>query len=601
MKIFITGADGLLGSNLVREILGRGWSVKALIQPGCSAATLNDLFLEKVDGDLLDNSLSLSDAMDGCDAAIHCAAVTDLWADPNLVRQVNLEGTRRILEACLATGSVRRLIFIGSASSFQPGPIEQPGTEEGNFPQIYQEMPYVQTKHEAAELVRRYVRERGLDAVIVAPTFLLGPYDARPSGGELVQKFLQKNLRFATPGGRCFAYAPDVAKAVTAALESGRTGETYILGGENLTYLDFFNRVTKAAGRKPPTRILPASLVLCAGYAASLLEKLTRKRMLINTTICRSALVGAYYSSQKAVNELGMTLTPVETAIEDAIGSLIRCGHLESKNNFFKGKVALITGASRGVGFAVARELVLRGTAVVISARGKERLFKSRTALERLGGRVISVTGDVGVYEDARRMVEAAVENFGRLDILINNAGVSMRGRFDELSPAVCEQVAHTNLIGSIHPSRAAVEHLTASRGHLLFVSSIAGIMGLPGASIYCAAKRALSGLAESLRIELIPKGVHVGVVHLGFTEHDPEKRIIAADGSLVPPDRPAHFSQVSAAQQIIRMLEKRRKQVTMTPIGKLGRLVYRFFPGFVERAILWAQKQQSGVYKRFS
>ena len=206
--------------------------------------------------------------------------------------------------------------------------------------------------------------------------------------------------------------------------------------------------------------------------------------------------------------------------------------------NAMNDKVALITGASRGVGLATARALITRGAKVAITARGEGRLRQAEEELRALGGEVLAVAGDVGDPTAAASMVAATLERFGRLDILVNNAGVSMRGRFDELSPEVCEQVIRTNLMGAVLITRAAIDAITAARGHVLFISSIAGLFGLPGASTYCASKAALSALCESLRLELGPKGVHVGVVHLGFTEHDPEKRILAADGTPVPPDQ---------------------------------------------------------------
>ncbi len=267
----------------------------------------------------------------------------------------------------------------------------------------------------------------------------------------------------------------------------------------------------------------------------------------------------------------------------------------------FKDKVALITGGSRGVGFATARSLVERGAKVVITARGKERLDDSRRKLVEMGGEAVAISGDVGDWQDAQKMVGAAIDNFGRLDILVNNAGVSMRGQFEELSEEVLSSVTKTNLLGCILMTKAAIPHILESKGHIVFISSIAGLFGLPGASIYCATKKALTGLAESLRLELIPKGVHVGVVYLGFTEHDPEKRIIAADGSLVPPDRPAHHTQAHAADLIVKLLEKRKKQLIMTPIGTLGWLIYRLSPAIVENAVLFAQSSNLGIFKRFS
>ncbi|HEO72624.1 MAG TPA: SDR family oxidoreductase, partial [Candidatus Hydrogenedentes bacterium] len=287
---------------------------------------------------------------------------------------------------------------------------------------------------------------------------------------------------------------------------------------------------------------------------------------------------------------------------EDSVASLRHYGHLRSRRlEWFDGKVALVSGASRGVGFATARALVMRGASVAITARGEERLARAKADLERLGGDVVAVSGDVGVRKDAERMVHAAVDTFGRLDVLVNNAGVSMRGHFADLSPAVCRQVAMTNFVGCLNLTKAAMDHLQASRGSVVFISSIAGLFGLPGASVYCATKKALTGLAESLRLELIPKGVHVGIVYLGFTEHDPEKRILAADGSLVPPDRPAHHTQADAARQIVGLIHRRKRQWVMTPAGKMGWLAYRISPWLVEKVIVWAQTSEWGIFKRFS
>lgn len=265
----------------------------------------------------------------------------------------------------------------------------------------------------------------------------------------------------------------------------------------------------------------------------------------------------------------------------------------------FDGKTALVSGASRGVGFATAAELANRRANLVITARGGERLESSRAKLAAAGARVVAVSGDVGNWEDARRMVQAAVDTYGGLDILVNNAGLSMRGAFRDLAPATCASVIGTNLVGSVYLTRAAVEHLACAGGSIVFVSSIAGIIGLPGASVYCASKRALAGLAESLRLELADDHVHVGVVNLGFTEHDPDKRIIAADGSLVAPDRPAHHTQSEAAKKIVDVIARRKNTVTLTPIGKAGQAVYRLSPRIVESAILAARS--SRLFKAFS
>jgi NAD(P)-dependent dehydrogenase (short-subunit alcohol dehydrogenase family) len=267
----------------------------------------------------------------------------------------------------------------------------------------------------------------------------------------------------------------------------------------------------------------------------------------------------------------------------------------------FAGKVALITGGSRGVGLALARQLAERGAKVVITARGEARLLDSQKRLAESGAEVRAVAGDVGKWDDARKMVDAALDNFARLDILVNNAGVSMRGDFAELNPEVCDRVLATNLAGCITLTRLGMDRIIKNRGSVVFISSIAGLFGLPGASIYCATKKALTGLAESLRIELAGTGVHVGVVYLGFTEHDPEKRILAHDGSLTPPDRPAHHTQDHAAGLIVKMLQHRKRQLVMTPAGKIGATAYRLSPWLLEKAIIWTRQSQLGIFKRFS
>jgi len=574
--------------------------VRCLICPGSRSVTLDGLPAEKVEGDICDESFSLSDAMAGCDGVFHCAAITDLWADAERVWKVNLEGTRRVLDACLAV-PIKRLVFVSSASCFEPGPISAPGGETGAFPEAYRGTPYMESKYRATELVRQYASTRGLDAVIVAPTFLLGPYDSRPSGGELVRQFIQRPMAFTAPGGRSFACAPDVARAMLSAMEKGRTGQTYILGGHNLCYRDFFSRVARIAGVRAPKRTLPGSVIRLAGTMASLFGSVVGKRPKLNRSVARFSLLGAYYSSAKATDELGARQSPVETGIEDSIRSLSTYGHLQMDGGYFKGKVALVTGGSRGVGFATARALALRGAKVVIAARGETRLGEAKDHIERLGGKVVAIAGDVANLADAERMVQDAIDHFGRLDVVINNAGLSMRGQFAELCPEVCRQVTATNFIGCLNVSQASIGHLIDSKGQLVFISSIAGLFGLPGASVYCATKKALTGLAESLRIELIPKGVHVGVVYLGFTEHDPEKRIITADGSLAPPGRPAHHSQAQAAALIVKLLKKRKRQLIMTSAGVAGWLAYRLSPAFVERAILRAQASEWRIFKRFS
>lgn len=327
MKALVTGADGLLGSHLVRRLLRQGLAVRAFVLPGDTAPVLDDLPLERVAGDLLD-AAAVRRAVEGCGLVFHCAAITDLWAAPATVRQVNVDGTKHVLDACVSAG-VGRLIYVGTASSFQFGSREHPGDETGAFPREYRGVAYMASKYRAMVLVREYVAERGLDAVIVAPTFMLGAHDYRPSSGELLRQFISRGLRFVTPGGRNFACADDVAGALVAAAEKGRCGESYLAGGSNLSYREFFAKVAAIAGGvRPPRYVLPGPLVMAGGAAGSLYGRLTGKRATLNLTVARLARLGTYYSSAKAIRELGMRQTDIETGIEQCVRCLKQYGHL---------------------------------------------------------------------------------------------------------------------------------------------------------------------------------------------------------------------------------------------------------------------------------
>lgn len=326
-RALVTGADGLLGSHLVRRLLERGCTVRALIQPGSDSPTLKGLPIEKREGDLLADDDGLARGVRDCDYVFHCAAITNMWADPQLAWNVNLEGTRKVLEACRNKG-IERLVHIGSASSFEFGPISDPGDENGPFPEVYRGTAYMESKHRAMKLVCEYAAQKGIDAVVVAPTFLLGAYDYRPSGGELVRQFIKRGLKYISPGGRNFACAGDVAGVAILALEKGKTGEAYIAGGENLDYFDFFRRVAKTAGVEPPGRVIPRALVMAAGAAGSVYRKISGKPAMLNLKMARFSCYDTYYASGKASEELGMTFTPIDKAIEDSVESLREYGHI---------------------------------------------------------------------------------------------------------------------------------------------------------------------------------------------------------------------------------------------------------------------------------
>lgn len=327
MVVLVTGADGLLGNNLVRELISQGYEVRVLLLPGIQAKGLDDLNVTKYFADISQEYTQLEEAVRDCEAVFHCAAITDLHASAELFQKVNITGTENIIKSCLKN-KIKRLIYVGSASSFDFGNKKYPGNEEGGFAEEYRGNLYMESKHQAMQLIQTYVEKEGLDAVIVAPTFMLGDYDTRPSSGELLQKYMKNKQGLTSPGGRNFVHVKDVAKGMILALKKGKTGEKYILGGQNLTYVEFFSKLNAVNGCHKKMKPIPKSIIILAGHLFGLGEKFFRRRLILNPQLAKIITLNAYYTPKKAVAELGMPQTPIEEAIKDSIHSLKKYGYL---------------------------------------------------------------------------------------------------------------------------------------------------------------------------------------------------------------------------------------------------------------------------------
>ncbi len=252
--------------------------------------------------------------------------------------------------------------------------------------------------------------------------------------------------------------------------------------------------------------------------------------------------------------------------------------------DYFDGKVVCITGGARGIGFAVARLLGLRGARVVISDIEDRILEEAESGLSAAGIEVVSAKADVTSYEDCRELVKVALSRFGKLDVLVNNAGISVVSNFEECTPEVCERLYRVNLIGQVFMTRAALDALKESRGQILFMSSVSGIRAIPTGSLYSSSKAALRSFAESIRLELKPYGVHVGVICPGFTTTDPRKTVMKGDGSPRPIDRPPHDTPEGVAKGVARVLENKERERVLTRMGKMTLVLQRLCPSLLDR-----------------
>ncbi len=256
----------------------------------------------------------------------------------------------------------------------------------------------------------------------------------------------------------------------------------------------------------------------------------------------------------------------------------------------FQGKVAVITGSSRGIGKAIALELAANGAFIVLNGRDQTRLNKAADEIRNITQNVISVCCDVSTMDGGQFLIHETIKAFNRIDILINNTGVSMRGNVADLNPEVFRTIFLSNVLGAVNPTIPAIKYLRQTRGSLVFISSLAGIRGLPFLSAYSSSKMALRALAESIRIEEKQNNIHVGLVYVGYTENDPGKEAIAADGSKIilnPRKGKGVQTKASVAKAVIKNISRRNFITVLTPIGKLNAFLQALFPMFVEKIII--------------
>jgi len=254
-----------------------------------------------------------------------------------------------------------------------------------------------------------------------------------------------------------------------------------------------------------------------------------------------------------------------------------------------KNKVVIITGASSGIGRALAEEFGREKSRVVIAARSREKLGELKSKLEREGVEVLAVQTDVSKEEDCRRLIEETVARFGQIDILVNNAGVSMRALFKDVSLDVLHQLMDVNFWGAVYCTHYALKYLLDTRGSVVGVSSTAGSKGLPGRTGYSASKFALQGFLETLRIENLKTGLHVLIASPGFTTSNIRLTSLTANGDAQgesPRDEGQMMSAERVAQEIILALIKRKKFLVLTTQSKLVILLNKFFPSFIDRMV---------------
>lgn len=264
-------------------------------------------------------------------------------------------------------------------------------------------------------------------------------------------------------------------------------------------------------------------------------------------------------------------------------------------------KVALVTGSSAGLGKALARQLLMDGARVVLNGRDPQKLKRAASEMEELGFEVSTVKGDITSPGDCREIIDHCVASFGRLDILVSNAGVSSGGKFEDTSPDTFRRVFEVNTLGTIHITQSALPHIRESSGSIVFISSLAGLVGLPFSSLYSSSKMALTAIAQALQVELNDSDVHVGIAYVGFLRNGPDKRVVGPAGELQPVGDRTSFrlqSMDRASKIIVRMIRRRKRKAVMSLMGKLVYPALRFTPWIIRYIIRRSKEKAQRTYE---
>src|ERR1700689_1611570 len=330
LMILITGASGFVGAAVAKRLIQAGHDVRALVRPTSPRSNLAGLRLEIVEGDLRDAD-SLARAMKDAQYLFHVAADYRLWArNPQDIVTTNVEGTRALMTAAQRAG-VERIVYTSSVATLKARPNGAPSDETFPLDPAHAVGAYKYSKVLAERVIGAMVAEQKLPAVIVNPSTPIGPGDVRPTptGRVIVEAAAGRMPAYVDPGLN-LVHVDDVAAGHLLALQNGRIGERYILGGQNVLLGDMLRDIARFVGRAPPRLRLPRRLLFPIAYGAEAIAHFTGREPFVTTTGLRLAKDRMFFSSAKAERDIGYRARPYGEAIADAIVWFRQNGYLKA-------------------------------------------------------------------------------------------------------------------------------------------------------------------------------------------------------------------------------------------------------------------------------
>jgi dihydroflavonol-4-reductase len=321
--VLVTGATGFVGSAVVRSAVARGYRVRALVRPGSVRSNLEGLKLELVQGDMRD-AASLARAMQGVGFLFHVAADYRLWArNPDEIMHANRDGTRLVMEAALNAG-VERVVYTSSVATLKLGAADQgvtePVDETARATEAQTIGVYKRSKVAAERVVEELVARRGLPAVIVNPSTPIGPRDVKPTPtGRIIVEAAQGKIPAFVDTGLNLVHVDDVAEGHLLALEAGRIGERYILGGDDVPLREMLAIIARRTGRRAPTLQLPRWPLYPLAWMAQNVAKVNGREPFMTVDGLKMSRYRMFFNSDKARRELGYSARPHLQGLEDAL------------------------------------------------------------------------------------------------------------------------------------------------------------------------------------------------------------------------------------------------------------------------------------------
>jgi dihydroflavonol-4-reductase len=317
MKVLVTGANGFLAGHIIHELLNEGYSVRAMMRASAKAPALKGLKIDFCFGNITDMG-DVTTAVRECDVVIHTAATTS----QSLRRlgdyyEVNVKATVNLIDA-ISRSSCRKMIFVSTANTIGYGTMTKPGSELTPPSPLLMKSGYARSKLKAQELVLKATEESKIEAVIVNPTFLIGPMDFNPQSGRIFSMIMGKRVALCPSGGKNFVDVRHASNAIVNAIQYGKTGECYLIAGQNMTFSDFFKKVRRIANQKTCLLHIPGTLLQFFGLFGNVCRRLGLNAGL-DLTNAKILCQNSFYSHYKAARDLHLRKSEIDIIIRDYI------------------------------------------------------------------------------------------------------------------------------------------------------------------------------------------------------------------------------------------------------------------------------------------